>query len=222
VSCAASGCIMRQAARCRTRGSQFSHRFASRTERVSGRNETAQGEADWINCPPRSARLRCVASHPAARPVGSSKRPFPPVDECAAGAGNRYAGWVIASHPTAQNRLVNKFGPYVAWTLEGLSSAIAGMGGFAATDATKPAKPAAKRGELVAFGSTLAHGGFARWAQLADSLESRHPDSSRAAGAAEPLWPDRGSDAVRRGTGRPLTSDGCQRSSRSPDDIDQF
>lgn len=185
MSCAASGDVVPQAARCRTRGSRFSHSWPSRPERVSARESTAQGVADWINCPPRSARLRCGTSQVVPRPVGSSKRPFPPVDECAAGAGNRYAGWVIASHPTAQNRLVNKFGPYVAWTLEGLSSAIAGMGRFAATDPTTPAKSAAKHGDLVEFTSIVACGKFARRARLADSRESPQPSRARAAPTAQ-------------------------------------
>ena len=132
---------------------------------------------------------RGSAAGRASRPASSRQfeASIPPCRRVCGRGRHRYAGWAIASHPTAQNRLVNKFGPYVAWTLEGLSSAIAGMGGFAATDATKPAKPAAKRGELVVSTTILACGKFARRAQLADSRESRKSARSRAAGALETL-----------------------------------
>ena len=148
-----------------TRGSQFSHRLDRRRTGCAD-DQPAQGEADWINCPPRGAKPRCDASRPRAASSRQSEASIPPCRRVCGWTRRRFAGWAIASHPTAQNRLINKFGPDVAWTLEGLSSAFVEMMPFAATDATEPAESAAKAGELTASATTVAHGKLAHRAQL--------------------------------------------------------
>lgn len=179
MSCAAPGRIMLPMAQGGTRGSQCSHR-SDRRQTGCADNQPAQGEADWINCPPRGAKPRCDASRPRAASSRQSEASIPPCRRVCGWTRRRFAGWAIASHPTAQNRLINKFGPDVARTLEGLSSAFAEMMPFAAIDATEPAESAATAGELTPFATTVAHGKSARRAQLSNPHGSGEPAASRA------------------------------------------